>query len=68
MPCDSIPYKAYIKRGKEERRVRGRPRVRWIDNIRETLQEHRMTITVAARKAKSRSWYLPRHPEGYKRK
>jgi hypothetical protein len=27
MPCDSIPYKAYIKRGKEDRRTRGRPRV-----------------------------------------
>jgi hypothetical protein len=45
MPCDSIPYKTNIKRGKEDRRARGRPRVRWIDSIRETLQEHQMTIT-----------------------
>jgi hypothetical protein len=52
MPCDSIPYKAYIKRGKEDRRARGRTRVRWIDNIRETLQEHQMTITEAAKKQK----------------
>jgi hypothetical protein len=56
------------EKGKEDRRVRGRPRVRWIDNIRETLQEHQMTITEAARKAKTRSLYLPRHPKGYKRK
>jgi hypothetical protein len=68
MPCDSISYKTYIKRGKEDRRARGRPIVRWIDNIRETLQEHQMTITEAARKAKTRSLYPPRHPKGYKRK
>jgi hypothetical protein len=68
MPRDSISYKAYIKRGKEERRARDRPRVRWIDNIIETLQEHKMTIIEAARKAKTRSLYLPRHPKGYKRK
>jgi hypothetical protein len=52
MPLDSIPYKVYIKRGKEDRRARGRPRVRWINNIRETLQEHQMTITETARKHK----------------
>jgi hypothetical protein len=68
MPCDSIPYKAYIKRGKEDRKARGRPRVRWIDNISETLQEHPMTIIEAAKKAKPRSLHLSRHPEGYKRK
>jgi hypothetical protein len=68
MSCDSIPYKAYIKRGKEERSSRGCPRVRWINNIKETLQEHQMTIIEDARKAKTRSLNLPRHPKGCKRK
>jgi hypothetical protein len=53
MSCDSIPYRSYIQRGKEDRRPRGRPRVHWIDNIKETLQEHQMTITEAARKAET---------------
>jgi hypothetical protein len=61
MPCESIPYRSYITRGKEERRAIGRPRVRWIDNIKQTLQEHQVTIIEAARKAKTRSLYLPRH-------
>jgi hypothetical protein len=51
MACDSIPYKTYIKRGKKERRSRGRPRVRWIDTIIRTMQKHQMTIIEVARKA-----------------
>jgi hypothetical protein len=35
-----IYCKSYTKRGKEERRAIGRPRVRWINSIKETkLQE-----------------------------
>jgi hypothetical protein len=63
MPCGSIPYKVYIKRGKEDRRVGGRPRERWIDNIKETMQEHQMTIIKPVRKAKTGSLYLRRHPK-----
>jgi hypothetical protein len=54
MPCDFMPYKAYIGRGREEGRPRGGPRVRWIGGVRETLPEHQMTIVEAARKAKTR--------------
>ena len=58
----SLVYKSYMKRGEAERRARGRPRVRWIDNIKETLHEHQMTLSEAARKARTRTLYLPRHP------
>jgi hypothetical protein len=57
-----------MKRGKEKGMVIGKPREHWIDNIKETLQEHEMTIIEAARKAKTRNLFLPRHPKGYKRK
>jgi hypothetical protein len=60
--CDLCHYYYY------ERRAKGRPRVCWIDKIKETLQEHQTTIIEAARKAKTRSLYHPRHPKGYKRK
>ena len=62
MPCDSLVYKSYMKRGEAERRARGRPRVRWIDNIKETLHEHQMTLSETARKAGTRTLYFPRHP------
>jgi hypothetical protein len=52
MSRGSIPFIVYIKRGKEEKRARDRPRVSWIDNVKETLQEHQMTIFEAARNAK----------------
>ena len=67
MPCESLPYKAYALR-EEERRARGRPRTRWVDNIRETLQQHQLTMSEASKRAKARTLYLPRHPKGYKRK
>jgi hypothetical protein len=50
------------KKGSKERRAIGRPRVCWTDNIKETPKEH-ITIIEAARKAKTRSMYLPRHPK-----
>jgi hypothetical protein len=68
MPCDFIPYRSYIKRGKEDRRARGRPRVHWIDNIKENLQKHQIKIIETVRKSKTRNLYLHRHPKGYKRK
>lgn len=61
MPCDAIPFKAFTKRG-EGRRARGRPRIRWRDNIRETLQQQNMSMIEAARRARTRTLYLPRHP------
>ena len=67
LPCESIPYKAFMKRG-NDRRAPGRPRKRWIDNIREILQTHQMTLNEATTRARARTLYLPRHPNGYKRK
>jgi hypothetical protein len=66
MSYNSPPYKAYTRRI-EEKRAQGRPRIRWRDNIRETLQQHQMTMIEAARKARTRSLYLPRHHNRYKR-
>lgn len=62
MPYNSIPFKAYTKRG-EGHRARGRPRRRWEDNIKETLQQQRLSISEAARRARTRTLHLPRHPE-----
>lgn len=68
MSCDSIPYRSYMKR-EEGNRARGRPRLRWIDNIRETLQNYKLTLCDAARNARQRTLYPPRHPKkGTKRK
>jgi hypothetical protein len=60
--CDSIPYKAYIR----EERKKEEPEVDLglIDNIKETLQEHQMTIVEAARKAKTRSLYTKKGIRG----
>jgi NMD protein affecting ribosome stability and mRNA decay len=52
-----VAFKFSIKVAHCVKRRFCRPRVRWID-IRETLQEHQMTITETARKAKTRSLYL----------
>jgi hypothetical protein len=68
MSWDSVLYRSYIKRAKVEKRAIGKPKVRWIDNIKETPQEHQITIIEAARKAKTKSLYLSRYPKGYKRK
>jgi hypothetical protein len=55
----TIPYhRSVIKREKKETRAICRPRVSCIDNNKETLQEHQMTIIHIA---KTRSLYLPRH-------
>jgi hypothetical protein len=67
MTCN-VFKQSHRKRRKEERKAIGRPRVRWIDNIRETVQEHQITTIESATKAKTKNLYHPQHSKRYKRK
>ena len=58
MEHSQLPSRAYNNR-QSGRRARGRPRVRWIDNIKDTLRRHGMTTTSATHMAQDRKLNLP---------
>lgn len=58
MEPDQLPLQAYNKQH-SCLRARGRPRVRWIDNVSEILQQHGLTTTSATHMAQDRKLQLP---------
>ena len=58
MEVDQLPSRAYNSRHSGFR-ARGRPRVRWIDNVTDTLRRHGMTTTSATHLAQDRILILP---------
>ena len=58
MEPNQIPLRAYISR-RSGFRARGRPRVRWIDNVTEILQRHGLTSASATHLAQDRKLHLP---------
>ncbi len=44
------------------RRARGRPSLRWIDAVKDTLTAHQLSLAQATRLAVDRSLYLPATP------
>ncbi|KAI8515445.1 hypothetical protein Bbelb_062580 [Branchiostoma belcheri] len=62
MPPQSVPQRAYNSR-KSGPKARGRPRKKWIDAVKDTLNRHGPTLTTASRLAVSRQLYLPTTPQ-----
>ncbi|KAI8484908.1 hypothetical protein Bbelb_373150 [Branchiostoma belcheri] len=62
MPPQSVPHRAYNS-SKSGPKARGRPRKKWIDSVRDTLNRHGLTTTTASRLAVSRQLYLPTTPQ-----
>ncbi|KAI8485722.1 hypothetical protein Bbelb_365560, partial [Branchiostoma belcheri] len=62
MQPQSVPHRAYASR-KSGPKARGRPRKKWIDSVKDTLNRHGLTSTTASRLAVSRQLYLPTTPQ-----
>jgi hypothetical protein len=61
MPINSfLPYRAYNGMANSFK-AKGRPRKRWREDIKNTLQQHGLTINDATRQARARSLKTPRH-------
>ena len=63
MKPDQLPLQAYNKQHSCHR-ARGRPRVRWIDNVSEILKHHGLTTTSATHLAQDRNLQLPTTLQG----
>ncbi|KAI8504892.1 hypothetical protein Bbelb_170010 [Branchiostoma belcheri] len=62
MQPQSVPHRAYTSR-KSGPKARGRPRKKWIDSVKDTLNRHGLSSTTASRLAVSRQLYLPTTPQ-----
>ena len=63
MPNDQPALLAYTQRF-SGRKARGRPRTRWVDNVKNTLKSHGISMTEANRLAAERNLFLPTTPKG----
>ena len=63
MPNDQPALRAYTQRF-SGRKARGRPRTRWVDNVKNTLKSHGISMTEANRLAAKRNLFLPTTPTG----
>jgi hypothetical protein len=60
MPINSLPYRAYNELANGFK-AKGRPRKRWRDDIKDTLQQHGLTINNAIRQARAKILKTPQH-------
>jgi hypothetical protein len=58
MSIYSLPYRAYNELANYFK-AKGRPRKRWRDDIKDTLQQHGLTINDATRQARARILKTP---------
>ena len=63
MPTDQPALRAYTQRY-SGRKARGRPRTRWVDNLRNTFNTQGISMTEANRLAAERNLFLPTTPTG----
>lgn len=63
MQAHQLPAQAMHQRSSQTR-ARGRPRRRWIDDIKDIVKQHKMTLTSATHLALDHQLYLPTTPSG----
>ena len=63
MPSDQPALRAHTQRY-SGRKARGRPRTRWVDNLRSTFKAQDMSMIQANRLAADRKLFLPATPAG----